>query len=304
MTRTYMKRHTGTCLVLSCVVLFFASCARDNGSSEGEIVVWSNSAATTPVLPLYAISDSFNFRFEEWNTTMAFQSLLLAGDGTLWVGHLEGFARAKERGAPVRLLAVTGWRKWQILSTNPNARFPDDFVGGTISFAPADGAGRFFLEKLLGESRTDVRLQPVDVKPLMLRALEGKADAMILPEPFATILIEKCPALHRIDSLEEYYGRVKNRPPEIPWAGIAVNSNWADAHPEETRRLLDELLQVNAEFATLTPREIAQFWPEEKAEKLGITRDAVEKSLANDPVLVRSADDMTQEIDEFLKKVK
>ena len=52
---------------MSFVVLFFASCTRDNGSSEGEIVVWSNSAATTPMLPLYAISDSFNFRFEEWN---------------------------------------------------------------------------------------------------------------------------------------------------------------------------------------------------------------------------------------------
>ena len=83
-----------------------------------------------------------------------------------------------------------------------------------------------------------------------------------------------------------------------------MNSNWADAHPEETRRLLDELMQVNAKFATLTPREIAQFWPEDKAEKLGITRDAVEKSLANDPVLVRSADDMTQEIEEFLKRVR
>ncbi len=268
---------------------------------ESPTVVWFPSSATTPILPLLAAQTSaFPMTLRPWNTTMAFQSLLLAGDGDLWVGHLEGFARAYRRGAPLRLLAVTGWRKWQLLSRRKNAAFPQDFRGRTVAIAPADGAGRFLLERLLQETgEKEVALLPLDVKPLLLKALEGKVEDLFLPEPFATVLLDKSPDFHRVDSLEKYYGRVRQCPPEVPWAGIAVHEHWAKAHPQELKALLDAMVAWSKEGGKDAPL----LWTEEQERFSGISRKEVARSLTLDPVKVVPAWQMPEELAAFLALV-
>ncbi len=267
--------------------------------TESPAAVWCHSAATTPILPLLAAPEP-PLAFHAWNTTMAFQSLLLAGDGDLWVGHLEGFARAYRRGAPLRLLAITGWRKWHLLSRRTGVTFPRDFQGRTVAIAPADGAGRFLLERLLQETgETGVTLLPLDVKPLLLKALEGKVEDLFLPEPFATVLLEKSPDFHRVDSLEEYYGRVRNCPPEVPWAGIAVHTHWAETHPRELQALLAHMEQWTAEGG----KNAALLWTKEREDFSGISREALEHSLALDPVKAVPAWKIPQELADFLTLV-
>ena len=283
-----------------CVILILSGLLASCRPRTGEkVVVWANGSATTPVLPLHALQES-SWEFREWNTTVAFQSLLLAGDGVFWVGHLEGFARAYQHGAPLRIVAITGWRKWQILSRNPDGKFPEDFQKDDLGFAPADGAGRFLLEALLKEQKSSLKLQPMETRQMMLKALDGQLDSLVIPEPFATALLKKDPSFHRITSLEEYYGHCRSCAPEVPWAGIAVHREWADRHPEEMKRLADRLGVVGTELASMTPEKAAEFWPQEKEKSAGISRAALADSLERDPVKVVLAKDMVLQLREFL----
>lgn len=285
--------------MLACIL--FASC-KPSVDNAGKIVVWANPTATTPVLPLYALKRT-DMEFREWNSTMAFQSLLLSGDGEIWVGHLEGFARAYAHGAPLRLLAVTGWRKWQILSKRAKAEFPKDFQVDGIAFAPSEGAGLFLLKALLREQGVDMEVRPMEMRVALLKALDGRLDSLMLPEPFATTLMAKDAGFRRIGSLEEYYGRCRNRADEVPWAGIAVNSKWADSHPEEVDGILADIVENGSLLSGMKASDIAEFWPSEKAESTGISREAVASALEYDKVKVVAAEDMVEDIREFLQVI-
>ena len=183
-------------------------------AGAGEIVVYTNPGATTPVLPLWHIAregkiPGVDFRFRHWNSPVTLQSLLLAGDGVLWVGHTESFIRAQRHGAPVRLLAVTGWRKWQIVSRLPGKRFPEDFCpDGRLDFAPPGSSGKVLVEKLLLRQGLKVDFAPVELQALMLRLVEGRSDTAMLPEPFATTVLARLPEMRIVSSAEKIYDEI------------------------------------------------------------------------------------------------
>lgn len=297
-----MKQIIILVFVLTIGALFVTSCGKSQEKSS-KITVWSNPSATTPVLPLYANESSSEFDFRDWNTTMAFQSLLLAGDGELWVGHMEGFARAASHGAPVKLLAVTGWRKWHLLSKKSDCVFPDDFANDGIEFAPADGAGYYLLEALLKEQGVSMDVRPMEMRVALLKALDGRVESLMLPEPFATTLMSKNAGFHRVTTLEEYYGKCRNAASEVPWAGIAVNAKWADSHPEKVDKILSELLSDGDELSAMNAEKVSQYWPLEKVESSGISREAVAAALEYDKVKAVAAEDMVDELRNFLKVV-
>ncbi len=273
-----------------------ANAATTGDSASSVVTIWTNSSATTPLLPLLAALPEEERLLQGWNTTVAFQSLLLGGQGEFWVGHLEGFARAYRRGAPLKLLAVTGWRKWQLLSKR-EMRFPEDFRGKELPFGPADGAGRYLLEALLKDAGEDtIRIAPLDVKPLMLRALQGQAEFLMLPEPFATSLCKKDPSFHRITSLEEIYGAIRHRAPEVPWAGIAVNDTWAQENPQRVQELLERMSQ----WSPASPEEVCALWTPQQEAFSHITQAELRDSLTQDPVKCVPAKKMIGEIREFL----
>ncbi len=296
---------SGSCLraLLAVFLAFGALCGCGKKAPDGAedavsapVVVWTNPSATTPLLPILAALPPEERSLQGWNTTVAFQSLLLGGEGDFWVGHLEGFACAYRRGAPLQLLAVTGWRKWQLLAKR-NLRFPEDFRNRELPFGPADGAGRYLLEALLREAEENtIRIAPLDVKPLMLRALQGQVDCLMLPEPFATSLCRKDPSFHRITSLEEIYGVLRHRAPEVPWAGIAVNTHWARKNP----RRVAELLEKMSQWAPSSPEEVCALWTPEQEAFSHITQAELRDSLERDPVKCVPAADMVEEIREFL----
>ena len=301
-----LKSLKDAALIIVAVVIVVTSFVTSCGSSKKDsetITVWTNPSATTPVLPLYACASAADFDFRDWNTTMALQSLLLAGDGEFWIGHLEGFARVYRHGAPIKLLAVTGWRKWQFLSKKADGVFPEDFLRNGIEFAPSDGAGYYLLNALLKEQGVSMEVRPMEMRVALLKALDGRIDSIMLPEPFATTLMSKNLGFKRICSLEDYYGKCRNSASEVPWAGIAVNSEWAERHSEYVERILSEMLAASEFLSQMAPEEVSQFWPSEKAESSGIGRDAVAAALEHDKVKAVPAEDIISEIEDFLKVV-
>ncbi|MBO7741163.1 MAG: hypothetical protein J6S21_01285, partial [Victivallales bacterium] len=175
-----------------------------SGKADGgqvEITVFTNPGATTPVLPLFFLAQEgripearFNFRY--WNSPVTLQSMMLAGDGVLWIGQTESLLKARDAGAPLRILAVTGWRKWQIVSRLHGKNFPADFCpDGRLDFAPPGAAGKLLVEKLLAGEGTELKFVPHELQSLMLRLVEGRCHTAMLPEPFATTILERLPDL-------------------------------------------------------------------------------------------------------------
>ncbi|MCV6602515.1 MAG: hypothetical protein OIF54_13315, partial [Cohaesibacter sp.] len=69
-----------------------------------------------------------NLETKFWKGLADLEGLMLAGKGDIWVGHIDGFAKAASRGAPVQLVSVTGWKKFYILSRNADISSFDDVL--------------------------------------------------------------------------------------------------------------------------------------------------------------------------------
>jgi len=85
-----------------------------------EVSVYMAMNATTPQIPLWKLirsgwPEGYSLSANYWKTLDDLRGAVLAGKGDMWVGHLEGFAQAARRGAPVRLMAVSGWKKFYLV---------------------------------------------------------------------------------------------------------------------------------------------------------------------------------------------
>lgn len=259
--------------------------------------------ATSPQIPFWAgvkdgeILKLFNLKVEYWKDIDDLQGVLLAGKGDLWLGHVEGFARARKRGAPVALLAVTGWRKNYLLSTHPDLRRLEDFIGRTLPFTPMGNPAVPVMKALLGK---DIEFQPQEARQLSMLLSRGSIDSALAPEPLATMLLEKVPRLRVVVNLEEEYGKRTGHPPRMPIAGIAVNSETAALYPEKIKALLGILqeegrrLTAQAELAAdMLPDSFTNFIP----------RELVRASLERDQILVEPASTIELELVDYFKLV-
>jgi NitT/TauT family transport system substrate-binding protein len=84
------------------------------------VLVYSATGATTAALPLLGALEKGwpggAVVVEEWKNLDDLRGLVLSGKGDVWAGHLEAFGRAAARGAGVRLVAVTAWKKFYFVS--------------------------------------------------------------------------------------------------------------------------------------------------------------------------------------------
>ena len=98
--------------------------APPSGSGQTVLSIYTTGQATTPQMPLWkALAEQdlgFTPEIHYWKNLGDLRGALLAGKGDIWVGHVDGFAQAALRGAPVRIVAVTGWRKFYILTSRPD----------------------------------------------------------------------------------------------------------------------------------------------------------------------------------------
>jgi NitT/TauT family transport system substrate-binding protein len=295
--------------ILTGALLSYRQVAKGGAESPGQrpnFRLYTNPGATTAQLPFWSaahqgkIAPLFDFHTEYWKESGEFQALLLAGKGDLWIGPVEAFARAKQRGAPISLLAITGWRKFCVVSLNPKRRSLRDFYGEELPFAPNGSPGVPILQALLGTDRDQIRLQPYDPKQLALMLLRGKLDSALVPEPLVTILLQKLPELKIVLHLEDLYALRNNCEARIPLAGLAINTTTVGRHPQLVEDLLQALLLQSAELnrdksraLEVLPAEFARFIPPQ----------IVAKSLERDLILALPARDVQSEVAAYLKLV-
>ncbi len=276
------------------------------GTQVPVLRLYTNPGTTTPQIPLWAAVRSgrldglCTLRTELWKTTDHLQGVLLAGDGDAWIGHVDGFARARHRGAPVVLVAVTGWRKFALVSTDPALTGFADLARGRLPYAPFGCPSVDVLRAVMPEVAARITFEPNEPRQLALKLIQGKERHALLPEPLVTSLLGEVPGLRVVRQVEEEYARLNGGQPRMPIAGLAIHARWAGEHPALVEGILQAMLAAAEEVAA-DPRRAAEVLPEEFAEF--IPRETVRSSLGRDPVLARAARDVEAELERYLRIV-
>ena len=225
-----------------------------NNPDVPTLVFYTSSAVTTPQLAFWAalrkgrFSHLFNLKVRLWQNTDDLQSVVLAGKGDLWLAHTEGFAMAAKRGAPVTLLAVTGWRKFHIVTSRHDYKDFASLKDGSIAFAPPGTPAVHIFNELMGSERNPVDIRVYQGRQLALLMLDERVDTAILPEPLVSMLLMRNKKLRVVESLEELYGRMTGSEPFIPLAGLAMNRNTAGKYPEIAKAIQYAVMEMSAEL--------------------------------------------------------
>ncbi len=283
---------------------------------ECRLTLYTALTATTPQIPLWAAithgwPEGCELTVDYWKNLDDLRGLMLAGEGDLWVGNIEGFARAASRGAPVTVAAVTGWKKFSVVvraEAGPDWTPPADLdglarllneSGQPLAAAPPNSPAAGLLEEMARRGGPAFELAPMAAQQLMLEMGLGSRPAGLLPEPLVSVLLAKNPKLRLLAGLEEDYARRFGGPGRQPWVGLAVNSRLARERPDLVRDLIRALEEGAAALEGQPKEAVIGVLPEAVIEAVG--RAALLDSLDRDPVLVRPAAEAAPEIEAFLR---
>lgn len=299
------------------LLLFAAQAAFPAGAKAGEEkaqspVLYTALAATTPQIPLWAaINEGWPgnapVTVEYWKTLDDLRGIVLAGKGDIWVGHLEGFAQAALRGAPVRLVAVTGWKKFYFLvpEASPAKDMPSlaeelRLKNIPLAVAPQDSPALAVLESV--KRRGGPAFSPAAMQPqqLLLEMLRGSRQYALLPEPLVSSLLARKPDLRVAAGLEDELARLYGGPARLPLVGVAVHARFAEKHPEKVRELAAAMRRHAERLAGDADAAVAAL-PENIRQSVG--EAVIRASFPRDTILALPAAEIREEIRGFLRMV-
>lgn len=297
-------------LALCLLAPFLADPANAAEKGEGTVLLYTAVGATTPQIPLWAAihegwPENGGVTVEYWKTLDDLRGVMLAGKGDFWVGHLEGFAQAALRGAPVRVAAVTGWRKFSCLTPGSSraATLEElaqelERAGLPLAVAPRDSPALAILENIKKRGGPSFAVEAMQPQQLMLEMARGSRAYAILPEPLATALLARETGFRIAASLEEEFSRLYGGPARLPLAGVAVNADFAARRPETVRKLVAAMRRHGERLAEDSEAAVAAL-PENVRKNVG--ESVIRASLPRDLILAVPAAEAKEEIAAFLK---
>lgn len=266
--------------------------------------------ATTPQMPFWAavahgrLPELAHLEVRHWKNLDDLRASLLAGQGDIWLGHLEGFAQAALRGAPVRLLAVTGWRKFSVLTTRADAWELTDLAGpdGVVHLAvtPRESPAVAVLREVRRRGGPPVAFSLAEPRQLLRDAARGAVCDMVVPEPLTSVLLDKVPGLRVLAAVEDLYARAAGGDGTLPLAGLAASARLCAERPELVARLL-QAMQDEAPALARDPDAAVAVLPAEFA--AFIDPATVRRSLERDPIRVRPAAECREAVRAYLAMV-
>ena len=142
------------CLVMLLVALLATTSCKKKDKRELEIYV--NPSTTTPQFQwLQATKEIENdaslprITRKQWRSQAQLHSLMLAGQGDFWIGSLDSMAKCRAKGAPVKLLAVTGWRKWSLIGSQSITNWREAVSTTPVLTAPPENPAAPLLSRML-----------------------------------------------------------------------------------------------------------------------------------------------------------
>ncbi len=259
------------------------------------LVIYSASAATTAQAPLWgAIADGWgrdlalNVRF--WKDLNDLRGVIMAGKGDIWIGHLDGFTQAARRGAPVTLIAVTAWaEKFQFLTLDAEATSPAALaermaaLEETLAVVPQGSPALAILDEARAEGGPAFRIHPMPPQQAGLELAHGGIRHLLVPDPLATALIAKFPALRRMGGLADLNPAWAGH---LPMAGVAVRSSLIAERPELIAALTSGMIAWT-ERCQNDPRAAIAVLPQATRDEIG--EAALIASFRFDPLRTRDA---------------
>lgn len=294
----------------------FATNARREAMAA-PLVFYTAMGATTPQLPFWAAvrggwPAGRRLETRYWKDLDDLRGVMMAGRGDFWLGHVEGFAQAARHGAPVTLVAVTGWRKFQVLTVAPDVNSLTDLAvllartGEELAVTPADSPAFALLEDMARRGGPPFVATRHDTRLLALRLLRGDQRHVVAPEPLASMLCEKLPALRRVASLEQEHARYAGGSGMLPLAGLAVRTDLLREHPALVAELLSAMVAFGAGPSAAVPEEhrvqrYLDLLPADTVREIG--DPVLRRSLDHDPVRVEPAAAVRGEVLRYLSLV-
>ena len=287
-------------ILLAALLALCLSCGK---GSRPPSVLYVNPTTTTPQLAwlqaeprLSNLLDGVERR--QWRSQAQLQALLLAGKGDFWIGSLETMAKCRAKGAPVKLLAVTGWRKWSLIGARSPHGWSEALKAPAILTAPPDNPAATLLAGMLQAKGLPIpRFQFCEPKQLSLQMLASETSPALVASPMAEAILAQNHSLVRIAHLESVKAELFGGEARLPWAGVACNAETVP--PEKAALLLEALLQADQALHTMTPEEIAGLWPAEYHQL--VAPEKLRLSLEHDLLLLEPAASVRAEIETFLK---
>ena len=267
--------------------------------------LYTHGQTTTPQLGLLAgiregdVTKLFNIRIHQWKNPDELLSHVLIGQGDLWIGHTEGFALARKRGAPVRILAFTSSHKFFII-TSTGAGSWKDLGGATVGYAPPGSPSVPLLDAIMNRTGVKLHMQPYQGRELALMVSSGRMDTAILPEPLVSLFLSRFKNLTVIGNVEDLFLETMGYPGILPVAAIAVNELTARKYPDKIARLQDIIIMRTAQLAK-EGRDAARYFPPQFEEN--IPRSLVADSLSRDILLARRAAECHNDVMLYLRAV-
>ncbi|NLV69006.1 MAG: ABC transporter substrate-binding protein [Spirochaetes bacterium] len=259
--------------------------------------LYTSGQATTPQLALFAairqgdLRGLFNLKIILWKNPDELLSLVLAGKGDLWIGHTDGFALARLRNAPVRMLVFSSFNKFYIISSETENW--NDLNGRTVAYTPAGSPAVGLINIISERTSAKLNLVPYQGRELELLLLSGKVKTAIIPEPLVSLILSKSSNMKIIANVEDLFCRTTGTPGKIPVAGIAVNRFTAQKYPEKIA-MLQQIIIRRSEMLNKKGIDAAGYFPP-YFDKY-ISAHIVRLSLERETISARRPEDLEQEL--------
>ncbi len=287
------------------------------GQKEGAggpvVAFYTSAGATTAQAPFWAAvrtgwPSPMTLETHYWKDISDLRNTMLAGKGSVWVGHIDGFAQAAMKGAPVTLVAVTAWRKFHFLTTDDEVTTLKSLAsklsasGEQLAVAPHDSPAFAILSALEQQGGPQFSLSRHAPRQLMLEAVRGNARHVLVPEPLATLLLQKRPQFRLVTCLEEEYSRMTGGNGMLPVTGIAVHADMIRDHPAEVARLVSAMTEwADKQTQSTAADAVLAVLPESAIKEWGV--ETVRDSITRDPVRVVPAWSAREDVLAYLSVV-
>lgn len=204
-------------------------------------------------------------------------------------------------GGKVKIAAVNTLGVLYLVTNGEEVATLADITGKTV-YCPANNPAYLFeaICRANGlEKDADYTLQtvndPKEIPPLLIK---GEATVAVLPEPLVTAAKSKLSTLETALDLTDEWERVYGEN-TIMQGCIAVRAEWAEAHPEELEKFLEEY-KVSVEFTNADPKTASEL-----IVAAGIAESApiAEAAIPRCNIVYIDGDDMASALDVFFEKL-
>jgi len=174
------------------------------------------------------IAEGFSIEF--WKTVDQALALVISGKADFALLPVTIGAKLAAEGVPIKLAAVSMWGGFYFVSRNEPIEGVEDLLGKVVYTLHAPGQTadvilRGVLEKLGYEVNKDIRIVYVAGPEALQLFAAGKADILLLPEPFASLAQAKVKGSIKSMSIDELWRILSPGNGPIPSSGIFVRKD-------------------------------------------------------------------------------